>query len=99
MQGTLAKGICPVSKSYWPSEATMLRPKKFHQKAKQVTEREGNEIELESEGGGSKIESESESEFKSKSGRESKKQEKEKDIMPTFTNIYDILVSPFIEVE
>ena len=77
----------------------MLRHKKCHWKTKQVIEPEGSEIELESEGEGNKIKSESESEFKSESERESNKQEKEEDIMPTFTNIFDILASPFMEVE
>ena len=61
------------------------------------SEREGNEIKLESEGEGSKIESKIE--FESESERESNKQEKEEDIMPTFTNIFDILASPFMEAE
>ena len=96
MQGKLSKGICPVCKSYWPSAAAMLRHEKCHRKTKQVIERESSEIELESEGEGSKIESESESEFESESERESNKQEMEEDIMPTFTNIFDILAGPFM---
>ena len=98
MQWKLSKGICPVCKSHWPSAAEILCHKKCHRKTKQVIEREGSEIEVESEGEGSKIELECESEFESESQRESNKQEK-KDIMPTFTNIFDILASPFMEVD
>ena len=76
----------------------MLRHKKCHWKTKQVIECEGSEIELESKGEGSKIELESEKEFELESERESNKQEKEED-MPAFTNIFDILASPFMEVE
>ena len=50
-------------------------------------------------GGWYKIELEGESEFESKSEREINKQEKEEDIMPMFTNIFDILASPFMEVK
>ena len=99
MQGKLYKGICPACKSYWPSAAAMLRHAKCHRKTRQVIESEGSEIELESEGERREIESESESEFESESERESNKQEKEEDIMPTSTNIFDILASPFMEVE
>ena len=67
----------------------MLRHKKFH-RIEQVFELEGSEIELENEVEGSEI--------KPVSERESNKKEKEEDIMPTFTNIFDILASPFMEV-
>ena len=99
MQGKLSKDICPVCKSYCPSPAGILRHNKCHQKTKQVIEREGSEIELESEGDRSEIESGSENKFQSESERESNKKEKEEDIMSTFTNIFDILASPFMEVE
>ena len=88
VQGKLSKDICPVCKSYCPSAAAMLRHKKCHQKTKQVIEGEG-----------SKIKSEGEGEFELESEREINKQEKEEDIMPMFTNIFDILTSPFMEVK
>ena len=97
MQGKLSKGICPVCKSYSPSAAAILRHKKSHRKTKQVIEHEAIEIELQSEGEGREIESESESEFELGNETESNKQEKEEYI--SFTNIFDILASPFMEVE
>ena len=77
----------------------MLCHKKCHWKTKLVIECEGSEIKLESEGEGSKIELKSESESESESERETNKQEKEEDNMPTFANIFDILASPFMELE
>ena len=77
----------------------MLHHKKCHQKTKQVIEGEGSEIKLESEGEGSKIKLEGEGEFELESEREINKPEKEEDIMPMFTNIFDILASPFMEVK
>ena len=99
MQETLSSSICLVCKSYWPSSAAVLCHKKCHWKTKLVIECEGSEIKLESEGEGSKIELKSESESESESERETNKQEKEEDNMPTFANIFDILASPFMELE
>ena len=95
MQGKLSKGICPVCESYWPSAAAMLRHKKCHRKISQLIQNEGSESELESEDERNEI---ALSEFISGNESESNKHETE-NIIPKFINIFDILASPFMEVQ
>ena len=83
MKEKLEKGICKICDMYWPSAAAMLRHKKCHKSSDESDEETEEEMIL--------AESDEENERNPESIDD--------DRMPVFDNIFEKLVSPFVEEE
>ena len=86
MEEKLMKGVCKTCRHYWPSEAAMKRHKVIHRNSKKDNSDDEGVCEIE---------------INRLSERESESSKLETEVdddkMPVFTNIFEILKSPFIE--
>ena len=86
MEEKLMKGVCKMCGHYWPSEAAMKRHKVIHRNSKKDNSDDEGVCEIE---------------INRLCERESESSELETEVdddkMPVFTNIFEILKSPFIE--